>query len=101
MLEQLVYDQDGQLLTGSFMDYGMPRASHFGNVRAISLELRPSPHNPLGVKGAGEDGIISVGATIANAVAAALRSLGCQPNALPLSAARVWDLIRNAPVRPG
>jgi carbon-monoxide dehydrogenase large subunit len=99
MLERLVYDQDGQLLTGSFMDYGLPRASHFPNVRAISLELTPSPHNRLGVKGAGEDGIIAVGATIGNAVGAALARFGCQPNALPLSAPRVWDLIHSAQAR--
>jgi aerobic carbon-monoxide dehydrogenase large subunit len=94
MLEHLVYDEDGQLLTGSFMDYAMPRAAHFPNVRAISLEISPSPHNPLGVKGAGEDGIIPVGATIANAVAAALQTLGYEPVSLPLSPARVWQLIR-------
>ncbi len=96
MLEWLVYNNDGQLLTGSLMDYGLPRAAHFPNVRAISLELKPSPHNPLGVKGAGEDGIISVGATIANAVAAALTSLGREPLALPLSPPRIWALIRGA-----
>ncbi len=96
MLERLVYDNDGQLLTGSLMDYGLPRAAHFPNVRAISLELKPSPHNPLGVKGAGEDGIISVGATIANAVAAALTSLNLEPLALPLSPPRIWALIRGA-----
>jgi carbon-monoxide dehydrogenase large subunit len=97
MLEQLVYDEDGQLLTGSFMDYAMPRAAHFPNVRAISLEIAPSPNNPLGVKGAGEDGIIPVGATIANAVAAALRPLGCEPVSLPLSPARVWQMIHARP----
>lgn len=93
LLERLVYDENGQLLTGSLMDYALPRASHFPHVRALSLELSSSPHNPLGVKGAGEDGIISVGATIGNAVAAALRPLGCEPLALPLSAPRVWQLI--------
>ena len=95
-LEQLVYDENGQLLTGSLMDYALPRASYFPNVRALSLEISPSPHNPLGVKGAGEDGIIPVGATIGNAVAAALRPLGCEPLALPLSAPRVWQLISRA-----
>jgi carbon-monoxide dehydrogenase large subunit len=62
----------------------------------VSLEHSPSPHNPLGVKGAGEDGIISVGAVIANAVAAALASLGCAPNTLPLSPGRIAGLIRAA-----
>ena len=94
MLERLTYDEDGQLLTGSLMDYALPRAAHFPNIRAFSLELKRSPHNPLGVKGAGEDGITAVAATVANAVAAALSELGCSVVALPLSPARVWTLIR-------
>ena len=93
LLENLVYDDEGQLITGSLMDYALPRASHFPHVRAESLELSQSPHNPLGVKGAGEDGIISVGATIGNAVAAALGPNGGRLLALPLSPARVWRLM--------
>jgi carbon-monoxide dehydrogenase large subunit len=92
-LEHFVYDQDGQLLTGSFADYLLPTASDFPNVRAIALEERPSPNNPLGAKGAGEGGIIPVGGVIANAVAAALGSLGVAPRELPLSPPRVWELI--------
>src|SRR5215510_10502591 len=71
-LEHFVYDEDGQLLTGSFADYLLPTASDFPRIRAIALEERPSPNNPLGAKGAGEGGIIPVGGVIANAVAAAL-----------------------------
>jgi carbon-monoxide dehydrogenase large subunit len=56
------------------------------------LQHRPSPTNPLGVKGAGEGGIIPVGGLMANAVAAALSSLGAEPNELPLSPPRVWRL---------
>jgi carbon-monoxide dehydrogenase large subunit len=93
LFEHLVYDRDGQLLAGSLMDYAAPIAGHFPTLRVVSLALRPSPHNPLGVKGAGEGGIIAVGGVIANAVAAALRSLDVEPNALPLSPARVWRLI--------
>jgi carbon-monoxide dehydrogenase large subunit len=93
-LEHFVYDQDGQLLTGSFADYLLPTASDFPHIRAVALEEKPSPHNPLGAKGAGEGGIIPVGGVIANAVAAALGSLGAQPRELPLSPPLVWGLIR-------
>ena len=61
------------MLTGSLADYLMPTASDFPAIRAIALEDKPAPHNPLGAKGAGEGGIIPVGGVIANAVAAALR----------------------------
>jgi aerobic carbon-monoxide dehydrogenase large subunit len=57
------------------------------------MHLYPSPNNPLGVKGAGEGGIIPVGGVLSNAVASALASLGVQPRELPLTAPRVWDLI--------
>ena len=95
-LEHFVYDQDGQLLTGSFADYLLPTASDFPRIRAVALEAKPSPTNPLGAKGAGEGGIIPVGGVIANAVAAALGSLGVEPRDLPLSPPRVWELIRAA-----
>jgi carbon-monoxide dehydrogenase large subunit len=93
-LEHFVYDQEGQLLTGSLADYLMPTASDFPNIRAVALEEHPSPNNPLGAKGSGEGGIIPVGGVIANAVAAALGSLGVAPRALPLSPPQVWELIR-------
>ncbi len=92
-LEHFVYDQDGQLLTGSFADYLLPTASDFPNIRAVALEEHPSPTNPLGAKGAGEGGIIPVAGVIANAVAAALRPLGVEPRELPLSPARLWEMI--------
>jgi carbon-monoxide dehydrogenase large subunit len=94
LLEQFVYDEDGQLLTGSFADYLLPTAADFSTVRAVALELVPSPNNPLGAKGAGEGGIIPVGGVIANAVAAALAPLGVEPRELPLSPPRVWQLIQ-------
>jgi carbon-monoxide dehydrogenase large subunit len=71
----------------------VPLASDFPNVRAITMELRRSKTNPLGAKGAGEGGIVPVGGVIANAVAAALKSLGVQPRELPLSPPRVWGMI--------
>jgi aerobic carbon-monoxide dehydrogenase large subunit len=93
-LEHFIYDENGQLLTGSFADYLLPTASDFPHIRAVALEEKPSPTNPLGAKGAGEGGTIPVGGVIANAVAAALGSLGVQPTELPLSPPRVWELIR-------
>ena len=99
-LEHFVYDQDGQLLTGSFADYLLPTASDFPTIRAVALEESPSPNNPLGAKGAGEGGIIPVGGVIANAVAAALGSLGVEPRELPLSPPRVWQLINDRAALP-
>jgi carbon-monoxide dehydrogenase large subunit len=95
-LEHLMYDDDGQLMTASFADYLMPTATDFPNIKAIALELKPSPNNPLGAKGAGEGGIIPVGGVIANAVADALRDFGVEPRDLPLSPPRVWQLIHDA-----
>jgi len=95
-LEHFIYDADGQLLTGSFADYLLPTAGDFPRIRAVALEEKPSPNNPLGAKGAGEGGIIPVGGVIANAVAAALASLDVQPRVLPLSPSRVWELIRES-----
>jgi aerobic carbon-monoxide dehydrogenase large subunit len=94
LLEHFVYDEQGQLLTGSFADYLLPTASDFPQISAVALELKPSPNNPLGAKGAGEGGIIPVGGVIANAVANALGSLGAEPRHLPLSPQRVWELIK-------
>jgi aerobic carbon-monoxide dehydrogenase large subunit len=95
-LEHLQYDENGQLLTGSLADYLLPTATDFPNIRGISLGLRPCPNNPLGAKGAGEGGLIAVGGVIANAVAAALRSMSVEPRDLPLSPARIWRLIQQA-----
>jgi carbon-monoxide dehydrogenase large subunit len=92
-LDEIVYDAEGQILTTSLADYLVPYASDFPNVRAVTLELRRSRTNPLGAKGAGEGGMVAVAATAANAVAAALASLDADVRALPLSAARVWQLI--------
>jgi aerobic carbon-monoxide dehydrogenase large subunit len=92
LMEDLVYDDNGQLLAGTLADYLIPSAADFPRLRAISLQHRPSPTNPLGAKGAGEGGIIPVGGLLANAVAGALSSLGAVPNELPLSPARIWRL---------
>ena len=96
MMEHLVYDQEGQLLTGSLADYLIPTASDFPNIRAVMLEQHPSPINPLGAKGAGEGGIIAAGGVMANAVANALSSLQVQPRELPLTPTRIWELVQAA-----
>src|SRR5262244_1374572 len=94
--EEIRYDASGQPLVGSLADYLIPVATDYPHVTTISLEEHPSPNNPLGAKGAGEGGIIPVGGALANAVASALSSLGVEPKELPLSPARVWQLMREA-----
>ena len=84
------------MLTGSLADYLMPTASDFPF--APWRSSKPSPHNPLGAKGAGEGGIIPVGGVVANAVADALSAFGVEPRELPLSPPRVWQLIQPAPL---
>jgi carbon-monoxide dehydrogenase large subunit len=94
--EEIVYDENGQLLVGSLAAYLVPLASDYPQMRAISLELHPSPNNPLGAKGAGEGGLIPVGGAVANAVASALSAFGVEPRVLPLTPPRVWHLIQEA-----
>jgi carbon-monoxide dehydrogenase large subunit len=95
-LDQVLYDADAQLLNASLADYLVPFASDFSNIRAITLELARSNTNPLGAKGAGEGGMVAVAATAANAVAAALSSLGVDVRELPLTPARVWGMIEGS-----
>jgi carbon-monoxide dehydrogenase large subunit len=95
-LEHLQYDENGQFLTASLADYMMPTATDFPCIRAIMLENSPSRNNPLGAKGGGEGGIVSVGGVVANAVANALASFGVQPRELPISPPRLWQLIEGA-----
>jgi carbon-monoxide dehydrogenase large subunit len=87
-----VYDESGQLMTGSFMDYTMPRADGFPMINVSRTET-PSPHNPLGVKGAGEMGTIAATATVANAVMDALAPLGISHIDMPLTPERVYKAI--------
>jgi aerobic carbon-monoxide dehydrogenase large subunit len=100
LLEHFQYDQHGQFLTGSLADYLLPTSTDFPSVRAVVLEDSPSPVNPLGTKGAGEGGIVSVGGVIANAVAAALAPLGAVPRSLPLTPPAVWQIIQEAKQGP-
>jgi len=94
--EEIRYDANGQLLVGSLADYLIPVATDYPHLTTISLELYPSPNNPLGAKGAGEGGIIPVGGALSNAVANALKSFGIEPRELPLSPPRVWQMIEDA-----
>ncbi len=93
MLEELVYDENGQLLTGSFMDYLLPTSTDVPDIGSVILEEAPSPLNPLGVKGAGEGGIVGTGAALANALSHALADFGIQIKALPLTPDRIRALI--------
>jgi len=95
-LDELVYDESGQLLTGSFADYLVPTSTEAPPVTAILLEEAPSASNPLGAKGAGEGGIVATGAALANAVADALSPLGVKITALPLSLNNLAASIRAA-----
>ncbi|ABD07809.1 Carbon-monoxide dehydrogenase [Rhodopseudomonas palustris HaA2] len=100
LLEHFVYDDEGQMLSGSLADYLVPLATDYPNIRSSSIEMCPSPNHPLGAKGAGEGGTIPVGGILANAVAAALRDFDVQPKALPLSPDRIWRLVQAAAARP-
>lgn len=96
LMEELVYDDEGEPLTATLADYLLPTARDVPPISATALGLVPAPNNPLGAKGGGEGGIIPVGGVIANAVANALADLGVEPRELPLSPRRVWRLIRDA-----
>ena len=95
-LEHLVYDEQGQLLTGSLADYLLPTASDFPNLRAFVMDEHPSPINPLGAKGAGEGGMVGAGGVTANAVANALQSFKPDLRELPLTPPRIWEMTRKS-----
>jgi len=93
--EQAVYDASGQLLTGSFMDYAMPRAGLVGGLRVIDHAV-PTATNPLGAKGVGEGGVTGSMPCLMNAVLDALRQAGVQRFDMPASPQRVWAALRAA-----
>jgi carbon-monoxide dehydrogenase large subunit len=92
LFEQTVYDENGQLLTGEFMDYALPRASDIPEY-VLGHTVTPSPVNPLGIKGVGEAGTIGATPAIANAVLDALEPLGVTHLDLPLTPEKVWRAI--------
>jgi 2-furoyl-CoA dehydrogenase large subunit len=96
LYEELKYDEDGQLLTGTFMDYLVPTASEAPPVIDIAHIVSPSPLTPLGSKGLGESSSMTVPAVIANAVSDALAPLGIRINELPMTPSSLWHLIKTA-----
>ncbi len=97
LFEDLVYDESGQLLTTTFMDYTMPTAADLPNFE-IGHECTPSPFNPLGAKGAGESGIGGPMAAVAGAIDDALRQAGIDVHVMemPFTPARIWRCIEDA-----
>jgi carbon-monoxide dehydrogenase large subunit len=96
LLENCVYDTDtGQLLTGSYMDYAMPRADDLPSFK-VDTRVTPCTHNPLGVKGCGEAGAIGAPVAVINAVIDALAPLGVTHIDMPVSPERVWRAIQQA-----
>jgi carbon-monoxide dehydrogenase large subunit len=95
LLEEIVYDEDGQLLSGGFLDYAIPAADDVPRLH-IEHTVTPSPVTPLGIKGIGESGTIGSTPAIANAVMDALSPLGIRHIDIPLTAARVWQAIQDA-----
>ncbi|PYN43884.1 MAG: xanthine dehydrogenase [Candidatus Rokuibacteriota bacterium] len=93
LFEEMVYDDTGQLLTGSLMDYAVPKADDLPLIETVHLEF-PSPRNPLGVKGLGEGGAISPPAAIANAIEDALAPFGVRITETPVTAARIVALLQ-------
>ena len=96
LMEEVVYDPDsGQLLSGSFMDYTMPRADNFPSFDVLECGV-PSKNNPFGFKGAGEAGTVGALPSVMNAVCNALQPLGIRHVDMPATAPRMWEAIRNA-----
>ena len=97
LMERVVYDRDsGQLLTGSFMDYAMPRAADMPHM-VIENNSVPTQTNPMGAKGAGEAGTVGALPAVMNAVNHALASVGAAPIDMPATSERVWQALQNAP----
>ncbi len=96
--EGAVYGDDGQLLSGSMLDYAIPRASWFPNFE-LAETVTPSPVNPLGVKGVGEAGAIASTAAVANAVMDALKPFGIRHLDMPYTAPKVWRAMHDKEAR--
>lgn len=95
LMEGAIYDDEGQLVNGSYMDYAMPRADDLPSFET-GRTVTPCPHNPLGAKGAGETGTIGSTPAVVNAVIDALWPLGVRHLEMPLTPQRVWQAIRDA-----
>jgi carbon-monoxide dehydrogenase large subunit len=95
MIEEAVYNDEGQLMTGSFMDYALPRATDFPQFEMHNT-VTPTPVNPLGAKGCGEAGAIGAPAAVISAALDALAPLGVTDLDMPLTSEQVWRRIRQA-----
>ncbi|SNR26265.1 xanthine dehydrogenase family protein molybdopterin-binding subunit [Puniceibacterium sediminis] len=92
--ERVVYDETGQLLSASFMDYAMPRADNVPMI-GFTTEAVPSTANPMGMKGCGEAGTVGALAAVSNAVQDALWERGVRQADMPFTPQRVWELLQN------
>jgi aerobic carbon-monoxide dehydrogenase large subunit len=95
LYERVAYDEDGQLITGTFVDYALPTAAELPSFE-LDRTVTPSPVNSLGAKGVGEAGTIAASPAVTNAVIDALRPLGITYINMPLSPMRVWEAIEEA-----
>jgi aerobic carbon-monoxide dehydrogenase large subunit len=95
LMERAVYDEQGNLLTKNFMTYAIPRATDVPQFELAST-VTPSPHNALGVKGAGEIATVAPAAAIANAVCDALAELGVKHIDMPFTAEKLWRTMSDA-----
>ena len=96
LMEEAVYSEDGQLITGSFMDYQMPRAEDFPHFE-LSRTVTPTPVNPMGAKGVGEAGTIGSTPAIVNAVVDALAPFGVDHVDMLLRPEKLWRLMQGGP----
>ena len=96
LLENCVYDDDGQQISASFMDYCMPRADDLPLFQVDYHEEAPCTHNPLGVKGCGEAGTIGASAAAMNAVVNALQEFGIKHVDMPATSEKIWEIISRA-----
>ncbi len=94
-MECAVYDDEGQLLSGSFMDYSIPRAGDFPFFDFTTMGV-PTSNNPLGIKGCGEAGTVGATAAVANAVCNALADAGAGPVDMPLTPMKIWSALKGS-----
>jgi len=95
LYEQVAYDDEGQLVTGTFVNYALPTAAEIPSFET-DRTVTPSPVNSMGVKGVGEAGTIAASAVVTNAVIDAIRPLGVSYINMPLTPIRVWEAIQDA-----
>jgi aerobic carbon-monoxide dehydrogenase large subunit len=96
LTERAVYDEDGQLISGEFMDYAVPKATTMPFIET-GHTVTPSPVNPLGVKGVGEAGTIGASPALVNSVVDALSPLGVRHIDMPMTPERIWNILQREP----